>query len=161
VKLKEIKRFYDLGGAHLITSGTDHPSWGEYLSGFGTHRELNAFVLAGIPPAAAIKMATINAARAMRMGDILGTIETGKLADLVIVRGNPLQDIKNTHNVQKVVIGGQVHDAQALLNSVKGKMGPATAADDDWWKGNVRLSGQPSRGGRFAPRFGQASGSGR
>ena len=55
--------------------GTDHPSWGEYLSGFGTHRELNAFVLAGIPPAAAIKMATINAARAMRMGDQLGTIE--------------------------------------------------------------------------------------
>ena len=107
-------------------------------------------------------MATINAARAMRMGDILGTIETGKLADLVIVRGNPLQDIRNTRNVQKVVIGGQVHDAQALLNSVKGKMGPATAADDDWWKGNVRLSGtgrgQPSRVVRFAHRFGQAGG---
>jgi imidazolonepropionase-like amidohydrolase len=145
VKLKEIKRFYDLGGARLITSGTDHPSWGEYLSGFGTHRELNAFVLAGIPPAAAIKMATINAAHAMRMSDILGTIEPGKLADLVIVRGNPLQDIKNSHNVQKVMIGGTVHDAPALLNSVKGKMGPATAADDDWWKGNVRLGG--GRGG--------------
>jgi imidazolonepropionase-like amidohydrolase len=141
IKLKEVKRFYDLGGGHLITSGTDHPSWGEYLSGFGTHRELNAFVLAGIPPAAAIKMATINAARAMRMGDILGTIEPGKLADLVIVRGDPLQDIRNTHHVQKVMIGGTVHDAQALLNSVKGKMGPATPADDDWWKGNVRLAG--------------------
>ena len=34
-----------------ITSGTDHPSWGEYFAGFGTHRELHAFVLAGIPPA--------------------------------------------------------------------------------------------------------------
>src|SRR5215210_1131519 len=53
VKLKEIKKFYDAGGATFITSGTDHPSWGEYLSGFATHRELNAFVLGGIPPAAA------------------------------------------------------------------------------------------------------------
>ena len=40
VKLKEVKRFYDAGGGRLITSGTDHPSWGEFLSGFGTHREL-------------------------------------------------------------------------------------------------------------------------
>ena len=141
VKFKEIKKFYDSGGARLITSGTDHPSWGEYLSGFSTHRELNAFVLAGIPPAAAIKMATINAARAMHLGDALGTIEPGKLADVSIVRGNPLQDIKNTHNVARVMVRGQLHDARALLESVKGKMGPAAAADDDWWRGNKRLGG--------------------
>ena len=140
VKFKEIKRFYDAGGGRQITSGTDHPSWGEYLSGFCTHRELNAFVLAGIPPAAAIKMATINAARAMRMGDELGTIEASKLADLAIVRGNPLQDIKNTHNVERVMVRGQLYEAKALLESVKGKMGPATAADDGWWKGNTRFA---------------------
>jgi imidazolonepropionase-like amidohydrolase len=145
VKLKEIKRFYDGGGGRLITSGTDHPSWGEYLSGFCTHRELNAFVLAGIPPAAAIKMATINAARAMRMGDELGTIEASKLADLAIVRGNPLQDIKNTHNVERVMVRGQLYEAKALLESVKGKMGPETAADDGWWKGNTRFAS--GRGG--------------
>jgi imidazolonepropionase-like amidohydrolase len=139
VKQKEIKRFYDAGGGRLITSGTDHPSWGEYLSGFCTHRELNAFVLSGIPPAAAIKMATINAARAMRMGDQLGTIEPSKLADLVIVRGNPLQDIKNTHNVQRVMVRGEIYGAQDLLTSAKGKMGPATAVDDDWWQGNKRF----------------------
>jgi len=139
VKLKEIKRFYDAGGANLITSGTDHPSWGEYLSGFCTHRELSAFVLAGIPPAAAIKMATINAARAMHLGDALGTIEAGKLADLAIVHGNPLQDIKNTHNVERVMVRGQIYDAPKLIESVKGRMGPASAADDDWWKGNKRF----------------------
>ena len=141
VKFKEIQKFYDSGGAKLITSGTDHPSWGEYLSGFSTHRELNAFVLAGIPPAAAIKMATINAAHAMHLGDALGTIEPGKLADLCIVRGNPLQDIKNTHSVARVMVRGQLHDARALLESVKGKMGPAAEADDDWWRGNKRLGG--------------------
>jgi imidazolonepropionase-like amidohydrolase len=139
VKMKEVKRFYDKGGAALITSGTDHPTWGEYLNGFGTHRELHAFVLAGIAPAAALKMATINAAHAMRLSDQLGTIEVGKLADLVIVRGNPLQDITNTHNVVTVMKSGVTYDSKALLDSVKGKMGPASAADDDWWKGNLRF----------------------
>ena len=89
-KFKEIKRFYDAGGGRLITLGTDHPSWGEFLSGFGSHREIHALVLAGIPPAAALKIATINGARALRMGDALGTIEPGKLADLFVVRGDPL-----------------------------------------------------------------------
>jgi cytosine/adenosine deaminase-related metal-dependent hydrolase len=84
-------------------------------------------------------MATINAARAMRMGDALGTIEAGKLADLVVVRGSPLADIKNSHNVQRVMVRGELYDAATLIASAKGKMGPATAADDDWWKGNVRL----------------------
>ncbi len=138
-KFKEIKRFYDAGGSRLITLGTDHPSWGEFLSGFGSHREIHALVLAGIPPAAALKMATINGARALRMGDALGTIEPGKLADLFIVRGDPLKDITATRNVRRVVARGVVYDAAKLLESAKGKMGPATAADDDWWKGRLRL----------------------
>jgi imidazolonepropionase-like amidohydrolase len=139
VKLKEIKRFYDAGGGRLITVGTDHPSWGEFLSGFGSHREVHALVLAGIPPAAAIKMATINGARAMRMGDQLGTIEPGKLADLFVVAGDPLQDITATRRVRRVVVRGTLHDAAALLGSAKGRMGPATPADDDWWKGRLRF----------------------
>jgi imidazolonepropionase-like amidohydrolase len=139
VKLKEVKRFYDAGGGRLITVGTDHPSWGEYWSGFGTHRELNALVVAGIPPAAALKCATINAARALGMGDKLGTIEAGKFADLVVIQGNPLMDIRNTHNVRRVMVRGQLYDAAELLAQAKGTLGPKTAADDEWWKGNTRL----------------------
>ena len=139
VKLKEVKRFYDKGGARLITVGTDHPSWGEFLSGFGSHREVHALVLAGIPPAAALKMATINGARALRMGDVLGSIEAGKLADLFVVRGNPLGDITATRNVRRVMVRGTLYDAAELLAMAKGKMGPATPADDDWWKGNLRF----------------------
>jgi len=139
VKFKEIKRFYDAGGGRLITNGTDHPSWGEFLSGFGTHRELQALVLAGLPPAAALKAATINAARAMRVSDALGTIEASKLADLVIVRGNPLQDIRNTRHVTRVMVRGTIYDAPALLESAKGKLGPVSPADDAWWKGTSRL----------------------
>jgi imidazolonepropionase-like amidohydrolase len=139
VKLKEIKRFYDAGGGRLITMGTDHPSWGEFFSGFCAHRELLAFVLAGIPPHGALKIATINGARAMGMGDKLGTIEAGKLADLVVIRGNPLADITNTHNVERVMVRGGLYDAKKLLEQARGTFGPKTAADDDWWKGNVRL----------------------
>jgi imidazolonepropionase-like amidohydrolase len=139
VKLKEIKRFYDAGGGRLITLGTDHPSWGEFFSGFGAHRELHALVLSGIPPAAALKIATINGARALRLGDVLGTIEPGKLADLFVVQGDPLRDITTTRHVRRVVARGVVYDAAALLESARGRMGPVTAADDDWWKGNVRF----------------------
>ena len=139
VKLQEIKRFYDAGGGALITSGTDMPSWGEFFSGFSTHRELKAFVVAGIPAAAAIKFATVNAAHAFGVGDRLGTIETGKFADLAIVRGNPLADIANTHNVERVMVRGQLYDAKRLLAQAAGTLGPKTATDDDWWKGNVRL----------------------
>jgi imidazolonepropionase-like amidohydrolase len=140
VKFREIKRFYDAGGGRLITLGTDHPSWGEYLSGFASHRELQAFVLAGITPADALKMATINGARALRMSDALGSIEPGKLADLVVVRGNPLEDIRHTRQVRRVMVRGELHDAQALLDSAKGRLGPASPEDDAWWKGNVRFA---------------------
>jgi imidazolonepropionase-like amidohydrolase len=139
VKLKEVKRFYDAGGGRLITVGTDHPSWGEFLSGFGSHREVQALALAGIPPAAVLKMATINGARAMGLGNQLGSIEAGKLADLFIVRGNPVQDITTTRNVRLVMSRGVLYDAAELIASAKGKMGPATAADDDWWKGRLRF----------------------
>jgi imidazolonepropionase-like amidohydrolase len=138
-KFAEIKRFYDAGGGRLITVGTDHPSWGEFLSGFSAHREVHAFVLAGIPPAGALKMATINGARALRMADILGSIEPGKLADLFVVRGNPLQDITVTRRTRLAMVGGALHETAALFAAARDRLGPATAADDDWWKGNVRL----------------------
>ena len=127
VKRKVIKKAFD--GGVRITLGTDHPSVGEYIAGFSAHRELDVFVLSGIPPADAIKIATINGARALKVGDKLGTIEVGKLADLFITRGNPLVNIRNTRNVHTVVKGGVVFDSQALLESVEGKFGPESEAD--------------------------------
>lgn len=138
VKRKTIKAFYDEGGGHLITLGTDHPSWGEFVSGFGAHRELHALVLAGIPPAAALKIGTINGARALGLGDRLGTLENGKLADLFVVRGNPLADIRNTRNVRWVMVGGVIHDARALLESAVGRIGPASAQDEARWRPTPR-----------------------
>jgi hypothetical protein len=117
------KALYDAGGT--LTLGTDNPSTGEFLAGFSAHRELHTLVQIGIPPAAALKIATINGAHALGVSDKLGTIETGKLADFFVVRGNPLADIKNTRNVQLVVKSGTVYNPKALLAQAEGKIGPS------------------------------------
>ena len=122
VKHKTLKRFYDAGG--IITLGTDHVSGGEYLAGFAAHRELHAMVRAGIRPADALKIATINGARALNVSDKLGTIEVGKFADLLIIKGNPLRDIRNTRTVHTVIKAGVAYDTARLLESVQGTMGP-------------------------------------
>jgi len=128
-----VKAFYDAGGGDLITLGTDHPSWGEYLTPFAVHRELLSLSLSGLPNAAVLRAATINSARAMGLGDRLGSIEPGKWADLVIVRGNPLQDIRRTRAPRVVIKAGRVYDPEALMKSVEGKIGPASAADSAAW----------------------------
>jgi imidazolonepropionase-like amidohydrolase len=132
-KRKEIKAFYDAGGGDLITLGTDHPSWGEYFTPFSVHRELQSLSRSGIPTAAVLRIATINSARAMGLGDRLGSIEVGKWADLVVVRGNPLADIRRTRQPRVVIKAGRVYDPAALMKSVEGKIGPASAADTAAW----------------------------
>ncbi|HEX9729288.1 MAG TPA: amidohydrolase family protein [Gemmatimonadales bacterium] len=134
VKRTTVKAFYDAGGGALITLGTDHPSWGEFISGFSVHRELLSFVLSGIPPAAALRFATINGARALGVGDRLGTIEPGKFADLVVIRGNPLEDIRNARRVWRVIKGGMVYDATALRQSVEGTIGPRGPDEVGAWQ---------------------------
>ena len=129
VKQRLIKRFYDMGGGHLITMGTDHPSTGEFFSPFSVHRELALFVKSGIPEAAVLRFATLNAAKALRLDDDLGTIEPGKIADLVILTGNPLEDIRNTRRVRMVFKDGVAYDPAALLASSKGKIGPGGPED--------------------------------
>jgi imidazolonepropionase-like amidohydrolase len=128
-----VKAFYDAGGADLITLGTDHPSWGEYLTPFSVNRELLSLSLSGIPNAAVLRMATLNAARAMGFGDRLGSIEPGKWADLVVVRGNPLADIRRVRLPRVVIKAGRVYDPETLMKSVEGKIGPGSAADSAAW----------------------------
>ena len=109
--------------AGLLTLGTDNPSTGEFIAGFSAHRELHTLVLAGIPAAAALKIATINGARAMGVADKLGTLEVGKFADLFVIAGNPLTNIKNTRNVQMVMKSGFIYDPKELLSMAEGKIG--------------------------------------
>ena len=131
VKRETVRAFHAAGG--LITLGTDHPSRGDYLPGFAAHRELHVLVLAGIPPGAALKIATLNGARALNVGDKLGSIEPGKFADLFVIKGDPLRDIRNTRNVLWVMKSGRLYDPQALLKSVEGRMGPRTPEEAKVW----------------------------
>ena len=140
-KRKEIVAFVAQGGGHLLTLGTDHPSWGEFFSGFGSHRELQAWVEAGVPAAVALRAATLNGARALGVSERLGTIEAGKYADLFVVRGDPLADIRVARDVALVMKAGRTYDPAELLASVRGKMGPRTEADAAWWKGSTRFGG--------------------
>lgn len=139
VKRRTVKAFYEAGGENWITLGTDHPSWGEFLSGFSVHRELQALVLSGLPPAAALKIATINSARAINVSSYLGTIEPGKFADLVVVEGNPLENIRNTRNTRIIIKSGRVYNPRELLKSVEGMIGPGGPDEVERWTSAVRV----------------------
>ena len=132
-RMLELVELYKAGGENLLVVGTDEPVYVTLLPGFAFHRELMAMVHAGLPPLAVLKAATINGANALGVGDKLGSIETGKLADLVIVRGDPTTDISMTRNVRTVIKAGAVYDPQLLLESAQGRIGP-TGPDDhaDW-----------------------------
>jgi imidazolonepropionase-like amidohydrolase len=128
------KAFFDAGGGHLITLGTDKPAWGDFLPGFGAHREMHAMALAGIPNADVLRIATLNSARAINHGDLLGSLEPGKLADLFVVRGDPLAEITNTRNVQAVMKSGRLYDPARLLDAARGRIGPAGPDEHPGWR---------------------------
>ncbi|MGB2900520.1 MAG: amidohydrolase family protein [Candidatus Acidiferrum sp.] len=87
-------------------AGTDTPAGVHIFPGFSLHEELQRFVAAGFTPLEALQTATLNPARFLGMEDQLGTVEKGKLADLVLLSANPLEDIANTQKVAGVVSNG-------------------------------------------------------
>jgi len=82
--------------------------------GFSLHDELGLLVRAGLTPAEALRTATINPARFLGLTDSLGVVATGKVADLVLLDGNPLQDIANTKRIRAVIQGGRLLNRRAL-----------------------------------------------
>ena len=134
----EIKSLFDAGGAHLLIVGTDEPVYTSLLPGFAYHRELLAMTYAGIPPATVLKAATINGARALGIDDRVGSIEPGKLADLYVVRGNPLDDIKVARDIRFVIRDGIAYDPEELLQSAEGKIGPKGPDDHADWELELR-----------------------
>ncbi len=96
-----------------ILAGTDVGNpW--LAAGFSLHDELTLFVQAGMPPLAALQTATINPARYLGALDSLGTIAEGKIADLVLLDANPLDDIRNTRRIRAVIVNGCILTRAAL-----------------------------------------------
>jgi imidazolonepropionase-like amidohydrolase len=88
-------------------AGTDTPPGVYIFPGFSLHQELQRFVAAGFTPLEALQTATLNPAKFLGMRDRLGTIEKGKLADLVLLDANPLENIRNTQAIAGVVVNGR------------------------------------------------------
>jgi len=92
------------------------------VAGFDLHEELVQLVRAGLTPMEALQAATLNPARFLGKLDDQGTVEKGKLADLVLLEGNPLQDINNTKKINAVIVGGKLiakSDLEAMLAKVE------------------------------------------
>ena len=88
-------------------AGTDTPPGVSVFPGFSLHQELQRFVAAGFTPLEALQTATLNPAKFLGMEQRLGSIEKGKLADMVLLDANPLEDIRNTQRIAGVVVNGR------------------------------------------------------
>lgn len=107
------KRLMELGvSVHIGAHGQ--------REGLGSHWEMWGFVLGGMAPMQALQAATINPAHYMGFDRDLGSIEAGKLADLLILDGNPLQDIRVTDHIAYVVLNGRVYEGGTLTERVTG-----------------------------------------
>ena len=105
------KAMHDAGVPFI--AGTDSAN-ASLVPGFSLHQELTLFVAAGFTPMEALQSATLNPARYLGRDQDLGTIEVGKIADLVLLDANPLDDIANTQRIRAVVVNGRFLDRTAL-----------------------------------------------
>jgi imidazolonepropionase-like amidohydrolase len=101
-----------------VLAGTDTGVTGVLL-GVSSQMELMLLVEAGLMPADALRAATLNPARAMGRDKDAGTLEPGKLADLVILDADPLTDIRNIVKVSRVIKGGNVYEPAQLIDAVR------------------------------------------
>lgn len=107
---REPKGHINIPALHLanVKLGVGTDSQANMIVGESYHNELLRMVEAGLPDSDALLAATINGAEALGMKEQLGTIEVGKFADLVVVNGEPWQDIRELKNIELVVLGGRI-----------------------------------------------------
>jgi enamidase len=117
-----MERAFAKAGGTLIV-GTDPTGGGGVIAGYSNQRALELLVEAGFSPLDAIRIGTLNGATYLGRGALTGSIVAGKLADLVIIDGNPAANIGDIRKVQLVFRQGVGYDPAALIESVKGKVG--------------------------------------
>jgi imidazolonepropionase-like amidohydrolase len=96
-----------------IIAGTD-TAHGYPVAGFSLHDELGLYVQAGLSPMEALRTATYNPAKYFGTLDSLGTIEQGKIADLLLLDANPLENISNTQRISAVILNGRYLPKETL-----------------------------------------------
>ncbi len=113
-----LARFLAAGGQLVL--GTDAGAVPDHPFGYTGHRELEIYVRLGVPPMVALQAATGNAARFLGLED-QGLLRTGYQADLIVLDGDPLQDIRNTRRIDSVYLDGQQVDREAIRRRISGR----------------------------------------
>ena len=115
------REFVKAGG--LLLAGCDPTGIGGVLPGYGDQRGLELLVEGGFSPVEAIRIAALNGAIFLGEERSIGSIATGKAADLVVLAGNPVKNIDDVEKVETVFKDGVGYDPTKLKRSVEGLMG--------------------------------------
>jgi imidazolonepropionase-like amidohydrolase len=121
-KEMDFERAFAAAGG-LLLAGPDPTGSGGVLPGFGNQREVELLVEAGFTPVAAIQVATQNGARYLGREADIGTLAVGKRANLVLIKGDPAQQIADIENVEIVFKDGIGYDSAHLIAAVRGQVG--------------------------------------
>lgn len=121
-KEMQFERAFVKAGGTLL-AGLDPTGIGGTIAGYGDQRELELLVEAGFTPLEAIKIYTLNGAQFLGLADRIGSLEQGKQADIVLVKGDPSTKIEDIENVEIVFKDGIGYDTKKLVDSVKRQVG--------------------------------------
>ena len=115
------RKFWEAGG--LLAAGVDPTGNGGALPGFGDQRNYELLLEGGFTPPEAIQILTLNGAKVLGTEDEIGSIEAGKVADLVVIDGDPVARPAEIRNVQIVFKDGVGYDSAKLIKAVEGEVG--------------------------------------
>ncbi len=102
----------------MVTTGSDFPNpW--VVPGKSLHQELELLSETGIPHLEVIKIATFNGAKSLGIDDKKGSVEKGKIADLIVLNDDPLDNIRNTEKIDYVVKSGEFYKPAELLSNAE------------------------------------------
>lgn len=119
---EQLKKWVEAGGKAGLGSHGE-------VQGLGTHWELWMMAAGGMSPMMALRSATIDGAESIGLGKDLGSLEVGKLADLIVLDANPLDDLRNTTAIAHVMKNGRLYDG-ATLTETWPRQKPL---DEQWW----------------------------
>jgi len=120
-------KIFDEAGVRMA-AGTDSTGAGWVIAGFALHQEFEELARAGLAPLRILQLATLNAAQMLDATDTMGTVEAGKLADLVILHENPVASVAALHGVSGVVRAGRYYSS-ADLDALKQGVETARSVD--------------------------------
>ena len=117
-RLLQMIRIFDEEGVKML-AGSDVSGSGWEVPGFALHQEFDQLAAAGLTPLRILQMATVNAAEFLGRTDTMGTVEVGKDADIVLLSGDPTENVANLHDIAGVVRAGRYHSPKMLSATIE------------------------------------------